>query len=199
MRPTAIVAMALLEFGCAGPGSIDVVQSEYWKNENFAKYENYAWLPSDAHQRAATQAEDHRLHDWIREAIDRRLAAKGFARAQSGDAHFLVTYHCRITEKLEAAVIDRVWYGTGDQARWEEVTRRVELTTFDEGSIVIDFVEPGADHRVWRGIALGRISREATPEQLQRIVDRSIREILDEFPARRRESQSNSAVGVEAR
>lgn len=182
VRAMTIVAMAALGFACASAGSIPVVQSEYWKDENFAAYQRYAWLPSDAHRRAQTQAEEHRLHDLIREAINKRLAAQGFIRSQKRDADFLVTYHCKIAEQLQVDVIDRVWYSSGTPGDREEVTRRLEMSTFDEGTIVIDFTKPDGVKRVWRGVARGRVSPDATPEQLQKIVDRSVREILDEFP-----------------
>jgi hypothetical protein len=182
MRAMMSVAVVALEFACASAGHIPAVQSEYWKDENFAAYERYAWLPSDAHLRERTQAEDHRLHDLIREAIDERLTGMGFVRSRASDADFLVTYHCRISEQIQVDLIDRVWYGSGDSEEWEEVTPRMELSPFDEGSIVIDFAKPASGKRVWRGVARGRVSLGATPEQYEEIVDRSVREILNEFP-----------------
>ena len=121
-RVTLLVALASLA-GCASGGSIPVVRSEYWKGENLAALESYAWLPTDEYRRERTQAEDHRLHDLIRGAIDERLGARGFLRTEASEADFLVTYHCKVAEKLEVRVIDRVWYdyshGEGD---WEYVT-----------------------------------------------------------------------------
>ena len=80
MRLASLGATAFLVWGCASAGSIPAVQSEYWRGEDYRAYERYAWLPSDAHRRQQTQAEDHRLHDLIRTAIDDRLAARGFER-----------------------------------------------------------------------------------------------------------------------
>lgn len=182
MRATLIVAIAAFGLACTSAGSIPLAHTEYWKNENFAAYERYAWLPSDAHRREATQAEDHRLHDLIRAAIDERLQAKGFAESVR-NPDFLVTYHCKIAEQLDVEVIDRVWYGgAGDEGEWREVPRRVEFTSFDEGSIVIDLVKAANGKRVWRGVAAGRVSMDATPEQYKAIVDDSVRELLAEFP-----------------
>jgi hypothetical protein len=179
LRPLCF-ALALAILGCAWPGSIPVVLTEYWTDEDFASYRSYAWWPDGAdHQQ--TQPADHRLHDRIRSAIDRTLAQKGFARSGVSQADFLVTYHCKIAEQLKVEVIDKVWYDAGEGG-WEDVTPRVELSTFEEGSIVIDFATPRKHKRVWRGIARGRLSPEATGDQLDRIVDRSVSEILAEFP-----------------
>lgn len=182
MQIASLATAALLAWGCASAGAIRPVQTEYWKDENFAAYRRYAWLPSDAHRQEQTQAEDHRLHDLIREAIDERLAIRAFTQTDSSGADFLVTYHCKITEQLEAEVIDRVWYGDQEYSDWRKVTRRIELSTFDEGSIIIDFVKPATGKRVWRGVARGRVSSDATQEEYEDIVDRAVREVLDEFP-----------------
>jgi hypothetical protein len=177
-----MLAMVTLGFGCATAEHIHMVESEYWKDENFTDYKSYAWIPSDAHRHAETQAEDHRLHDLIREAIDARLAERGFVRTHAPDADFLVTYHCKISKALRADLIDHTWYTTGEEGNWEAAPRRVGLSTFDAGSIVIDFARPDGARWVWRGVARGRVSPDATPEQLKEIVERSVDEILDEFP-----------------
>lgn len=182
LRALGFAFAAFAALGCASAGNLSVVQSEYWKGEDFASYRRYSWLRAELESHRRTQAEDHRLHDLIREAIDEQLASRGFTQTDSSAAEVLVTYHCRISEQLKVDVIDRVWYGTGDQARREDVTPRVELSSFEEGSIVIDFVKPREHRRVWRGVARGRVSPEAASEELRKVVDRAVKEILDEFP-----------------
>jgi hypothetical protein len=61
---------------------------------------------------------------------------------------------------------------------------RVEHTKseFEAGSIVVDLIRPGESTWAWRGIARGRVSREAAPDELAEIVARAVSEILDEFP-----------------
>lgn len=166
---------------CASPGSIPVVRSEYMGDEDFGAYHRYAWLPRSDEDSRRTQPEEHRLHDRIREAIDRVLTSKGFVRGGREDADFLVTYHCKVSEELSAEVMDRVIPDPG--GNWEQrVTPQVKLTRFEQGSIVIDFVNAQTDRRTWRGVARGRLAPDALPDELDRIVDRSVREILDEFP-----------------
>ena len=166
----------------ASAGTLSVAQSESWNGEDFASCRRYSWLRAGVERHRRTQAEDHRLHDPIREASDKKLASKGFTQTDPSAADILVTYHCRISEPLKADVIDRVWYGTGDPARREDVTPLNELSSFEEGSIVIDFVKPSERRRVWRGVARGRISPEEASEELRKVVDRAVKEILDEFP-----------------
>ncbi len=92
-----------------------------------------------------------------------------------------MTYYCRVAEQLKPVVIDRVLDDPGGD--WEErVTPRIELHSFEEGSIVVDFVNARTGMRTWRGFAQGVVSPNATPEELDEIVDRSVRQILGEFP-----------------
>ncbi|MBW2390434.1 MAG: DUF4136 domain-containing protein [Deltaproteobacteria bacterium] len=176
------VLMAVVTLGCSSPGSIPVVQSEYWKDHDFGAFHRYALLASDASHSEQTQSVDTRAHDLIQEIIDERLSAKGFVRSEASEADLWVTYQFKISEKTKVERIDRVWVGSGDDADWEEVVPRLEFSSFDEGSIVIDFLKPGSDERVWRGVAKGRVSRDAKREQLDAIVNQSVRSILGEFP-----------------
>ncbi len=182
LRPGVLAALMVVAWGCASPGNIPLVQSEYWKGESFAAYERYTWALGDGRGREQTQVEDHRLHELIRAAVDEGLTARGYTLGPPAEADFLVTYHCRIAEQVQVDVIDRVWYGSDDGADWEEVTPRVELSSFDEGSIVIDIIDAATGRRVWRGVARGRVTLDAAPDQYQAIVDRSVRQILDAFP-----------------
>ena len=181
------VVFAGLAFGvgCSTAGSIGVVQSEYWKNEDFSSYKRYAWLPSDPQQRSATQPEEHRLHQLIRDALDKQLIARGFIKTNGGDEDFLVTFHCKVAKVVESRVINRVWYQEVDDSPYfEEVTPRVELSMseFERGSIVIDFATPGRPKGGWRGIGRGGVPPAAPSAGLGEIVDEAVSEILDEFP-----------------
>jgi hypothetical protein len=63
--------------------------------DDLAELQHYALLPSDAPRRVQTQAEDHRRHDLIREAINKRLAAQDGARSamRSGRASTPISGH----------------------------------------------------------------------------------------------------------
>lgn len=182
---TGLAVVALLS--CVSTPRLPVVESEYLKGGDFSSYRRYGWLATDA-ELDRTQAEDHRMHTMIRDAIDAQLTARGFVKSDPSDADFLVTYHCRISEKLEAEVVDRVWArgpSSGGSDHVPVTPRAVELSRFDEGSIIIDFGLPTGPKRVWRGVARGRLAKDITPEELRQVVERSVREILAEFPPRR--------------
>ena len=180
------VAMAILvaavTLGCSSAGNIPVVQSEYWKDHDFRDLQRYAWLSGDTSHREQTPSVDPRALDLIQETIDERLAAKGVLQSEGGDADLWVTYQFRNSEKTKVDRIERIWVGSGDQGDWEEVVPRLEFSSFDEGSIVIDFLNVENGTRVWRGVARGPLSREATQDEHDAIIRQSVRSILGEFP-----------------
>ena len=182
-KMTVAALMAALTLGCSSPGSIPVVQSEYWKGHEFGAFERYAWLASDVENAEQAQSVDPRTHGLIQRTIEQRLAAKGFVQSAAGEADLFVRFQFDIAEKTNVERIDKVWVGGAeDNAGWEKVVPRIEYSSFDEGAIVIDFLKPGNDEPVWRGVGRGRVSRDVTPEQLDTIVSQSVRSILGEFP-----------------
>lgn len=181
-RVMTAVLIAVVTLGCASPGSIPVVQSEYWTDQDFGAFHRYAWLAGDASDKEQTSSGDPRTPDLIQAIIDERLAEKGFVQSEAGDADLWVTYQFRVSEKTRVDRIERVWVGTGDEADWEDVVPRLEFSSFHEGSIVIDFLKAENGARVWRRVARGRVSPDATQTQHETIVRRSVRSILGEFP-----------------
>ena len=176
------VLIAGVTLGCSSPGSIPVAQSEYWKDQDFGAFHRYAWLAGEAPDREQAPYGDPRTPDLIQTIIDERLAEKGFVQSETGDADLWVTYQIRHSEKTKVDRIERVWVGSGDQGDWKEVVPRLEFSSFDEGSIVIDFLKAENGERVWRGVARGRVSPDATQDQHDAIIRQSVRSILGEFP-----------------
>jgi hypothetical protein len=70
---TVAALMAALTLGCSSPGSIPVVQSEYWKGHEFGAFERYAWLASDVENAEQAQSVAPRTHGLIQRMIDQRV------------------------------------------------------------------------------------------------------------------------------
>ena len=53
---------------------------------------------------------------------------------------------------------------------------------YEEGTLVIDFIDGGTRKLVWRGSGSKALSRNPTPEDTTRTVDQATHEILKQFP-----------------
>jgi len=170
--------------GCASNSApFPVAYSEYREGEEFGAYQRFALLDGSPQAARQTQPLDHELHEFIQDALSRELTRRGYLLTTADDADFLVTFHCRTGDELTTKVIDHEWrLDGGDEMVAVSTTPRHIISTIKKGSIVIDFVTPLERRRTWRGVARGRISPEATGEELNGIVVRSVRATLAEFP-----------------
>jgi len=61
---------------------------------------------------------------------------------------------------------------------WTETT----VSQYDEGTLVIDFVDRPARRLAWRGSGTGRLARNPDPDQVTKRVNEAVDEILAQFP-----------------
>ena len=180
----AILLALVAALGCSSSSArLPVAYSEYRKGEDFGAYERFASLKGSPEAARQTQPLEHELHELIQGALSRELTRRGYVLTTADDADFLVTFHCRTADELTTKVIDREWQlDDGDGVVSVPITPRRVISTIRKGSIVIDFVTPRERRRTWRGVARGRVSSEATGDELSGMVVRAVREILAEFP-----------------
>ncbi len=162
-------------------GRLPVEYSEYRETENFDNYRYFAVLEAGSESQQRTQPEEHELHQLIQRALLEELGRQGYTLASRESPDFLVAFHCRTREELHTSFVDQAWYFEGDDVIAKPITPRRVVSTIRRGSVVVDFLSPDR-RRTWRGVARGSISPDATRDDLERIVARSIREILAEFP-----------------
>jgi hypothetical protein len=58
------------------------------------------------------------------------------------------------------------------------------IRQYEEGTLVIDFVDAASRKLVWRGTGSGALESEPTPEETTRGIDRAVAKILEQFPPR---------------
>jgi hypothetical protein len=54
--------------------------------------------------------------------------------------------------------------------------------TFEEGSLVLDFVDTKTKRLIWRGSAKAEIDSVDSPEKSTEIIDKAVKEILKNYP-----------------
>jgi hypothetical protein len=51
-----------------------------------------------------------------------------------------------------------------------------------EGSLVLDVLDPGAGKLIWRGVAQARISLTASPDVREKRLNLAVRQLMKDFP-----------------
>ena len=56
------------------------------------------------------------------------------------------------------------------------------VTQYDEGTLVIDFVDMAKQELVWRGVGTGALDETPTVEQRTENINNAVTKILEQFP-----------------
>ena len=112
----------------------------------------------------------------MRNAVDNSLASKGYKKKSIGKADFLITYHVTLDKQTEIQVINSYnnyssgwgwgWgYGRHNSPYSGFYGNETFVYTYDEGSLIVDIVEPESRELIWREAATGRVNFSHSPEQ----------------------------------
>jgi hypothetical protein len=150
------------------------VQYDYDKEANFAGLRTYDWLPVP--EEAGI---DSLVVKRVKNAVNAELQAKGLTMT-SDNPDFLVAEHLGKDAKVE--VTD--WgYGYGPHgAYWGSPWRGVSTYAYEEGTLVLDFVDAKSKEMIWRGVAKAEIDNVDTPEKSEKLINEAVQAILKKFP-----------------
>ena len=147
------------------------VRYDYERKTNFAGLKTYDWLvaPKGAEVEPV-------LQDRLKNAVNTTLEAKGL-RMTSEDPDFSIAMQTMSKEKVRHS--PEAW-GYGYGSRWHSHKYRTRI--YDEGTLVLDFVETASKKLIWRGTAQGLVESNMTPEKLDDIVNLAVQKTLKNFP-----------------
>ena len=163
MRATtnlAIVAIAL----CAGCGA--TVHSSLSPTANVGQYRTFSFYRAPGSQGQPESLADQE----IRRAINDSLAAKGIVELNAAPADFKVAYH--VVLRRHVAMND-LGYGLGDFGP-------VDFTTYTEGTLVVDFIDPHTNKVFWRGTATQLVN---DPNRVNTArLDKAVAKLINRYP-----------------
>lgn len=163
-----IAAIAIFVIG--GCSTISVNQ-DYDPGYDFSQLKTFGFLPvpSDA---GIDQLSASRLGD----AIKSELTAKGYTLSEEAD--FGVALHFGQQTKTNVQS-----YGYGYGGWWGRPgIGGVDVTQYDEGTLVIDFIDIEKNELIWRGTGTGVISDSPSVEEKTENVNNAVKQILAQFP-----------------
>jgi hypothetical protein len=173
------------------------ISTDYDPSADFSRLRTYDWLPGP--QGSADDPRiDHSLLDGrIRSAVERQLAAQGYEKQTSGGPDFWIGYRAAVEKKLDViAFDDYARYGPmggpgyrpgsglayGHQA-WIG-SPPPHVFEYDEGTLVLDIVDPTTRKLLWRGSAQAEVNLSAAPEKKREKINEAVRRMLERFPPR---------------
>jgi hypothetical protein len=177
MKATVCFA-ALLSVALLAACSTLRVQSDWDHSADFSAYHTYAWydgesLPGDA------LAKNPLLRKRVQEAVDEVLLARGGKLVPKEQADIFVVVHAGTTERMQ--VTDWGRYGWYDPW-WGPYGGSVDVSYYEEGTLVIDFVDSKKKELVWRGLGTKVIQQYSDPDERMEAIRHVVEKILAQYP-----------------
>jgi len=181
MQARLLFGLGLAAFSAAC-SSVEV-HNDFDVEANFAAYHTYNWIAQPVNATGSAQAAQERntlLDKRIRSAVDAQMAAKGF-RLEASSPDLLVVYHTGLADKV--SVTD--WGYTYAGSYWGWAGRDIDVSTYTEGTLIVDLVEAAGKELVWRGSATGTVDPSASPEKRERRLNDAVARMFTQYPPKR--------------
>ena len=163
-------AFALLAILFAAHGALaQKVTVEFDRAADFSKYKTFAIRAGELNSRNAA-LNSELVRKQINDDIARGLTAKGLTEVTSGASDLNIRYTFGSARRTQVEAYPAGWYGLG--------TRYVRVP-YAEGTLVIDFRDPGTRSLVWRGIAS---EDKSDLSKIQGKLDDMVKKSLEKYP-----------------
>ena len=168
-----VLLLICLIISCA---SIYGVEHDYDKGFDFANLKTYDWM------KIPEKADiDSLSAQRVKKAVNAELKGKGLMMT-SDNPDFLIAEHLGKKDKIhitdwgyDYGPYDRYWY------RYP-APGGVSVQEYEEGSLILDFVDAKSKKMIWRGAAKAVVDPSDTPEKREKLINEAVQEILKNFP-----------------
>lgn len=180
----AAALIAVYALGSCAP-SINV-HSDYDPETDFSGLKTYDWLPDKRNFGETYPLVDKR----VRKSVEDELAAKGFIKDSSNDPDFRIRYDAAVESKMKIQKVDDFYaYPSGS---WHYEYRSLNpfgsyarAYDWEEGTLILDVVNPDNKYLIWRGTAQARLNRDNPPKDSEKMIRDAVKKILDQFPPKK--------------
>jgi hypothetical protein len=152
------------------------VNSVTTRGIDIRQFHTYEWALSDELSTGDPRLDNNPFFiERLRAAVEEGLAARGFEKASAGQPALTIHYHASVTQRLDLSNADPK-YLPADCSPCGPFL-------YEDGSLVLDFVDARTDKLVWRGWAEGGIDGLVErQDRMEETIDRAVARILERFP-----------------
>ena len=168
------------------------LSTDYDQKIDFSNFHTYRWHADNKHNEASLKYLDHIMDQRIRSAIDQRLQLQNYSKSTTGPVDFLVNYSIVVEDKTDIRTYNNYngmypgyayragygYYGGGVGYGSSET----QVTHYQQGTLIIDIINPKTDQLMWRGSADGRLPQESDKDERDALTQKYVSKILSKFP-----------------
>ena len=159
--------------------SMDIDHS-YDRNADFSKLTSYDWKTDRPQRIRDPRFDSSVLHSRIRDAVERQLGGKGFQR-RAAEPDFLISYFVKLDRKVDVSPAGDAWADPWQGPQGAH-SAGVQTRRYEQGTLILDIVDPVSTRLLWRGTAAAELSLLDSQRERRREVDAAVRRILAPFP-----------------
>ncbi len=175
LRILLVLTAILLLAGCSSV----TVTNDYDHEYNFTQAKTFQWAteaqniisPDIASATFQNQLNEKRFKD----AVNSQLVARGMNRDTTAPELY-VAYHTGTQQKTQ---VTNYGYGYG-YGRWGG--GNYDVSTYTQGTIILDFIDAKTKTLVWRSVASGAMSSNPDPSKAGQIISDVVGQMLKDFP-----------------
>ena len=178
-RSSILAWLAVALSAALAPACVPMqVRSYMGPDADVAVYSTYRWAGGDLGSTGDPRLDSNRFFvERIQQTADAQMQLRGYERTSSGPSDLVLHIHARVEQRLDASQLD----GTNGRCQKDDCRAYV----FDEGTLLIDFVDARTDALVWRGWAErsldGVVDNQAWMNQ---VIDKAVVAIFNRLPKR---------------
>jgi len=154
------------------------VKTDYNPRVDFSAYKTYKWVDFTK-MKNDQLAKNPLLRSRIIFAIDQELKKKGFLLSETDDVDFIIVVHGTTEERMNVSN----WAGVYRyDPWWGSYGGHVDVSYYEQGSLVIDVVETKEEDLIWRGLGTSVVKDYSDPESMQDAANEFVARVLKDFP-----------------
>lgn len=152
------------------------VQSDFDPDVDFTKFKTFRWYKGQP-----VPGDELVMYPLVRgrfiESITEGLTSKGLEIVEGTDADLVVVIHAGKKDRMQVTNYGGYgwydpWWGGG----------YTSVSYYEQGTVVIDLVDPENKQLVWRGLGSKAVQRYDTPAEAKEAVDFIVGKILNRYP-----------------
>jgi hypothetical protein len=159
----ALLFIATPIAGCSDSPPIEV-SSRYGTGIKFTGLgSTFAWAPAPAPDPQNPLLGNPESRQLVHDTVEKHLVAKGFQLSSGGPADFWVDYRLTKRDKTDSGV-------------------NPHGEVFEEGSLVLDVLDPQSGKLIWRSVARARLNLATAPEVKEKRLNLAVQRLMKDFP-----------------
>jgi hypothetical protein len=176
MRKALWTVLALLVV--AMPALAQEVHIDYDRWARFTAFKTFAWVDNPE---TSLQEASPLMHDRIKAAVITQLSSGRLDLAES-DPDLYVTYHAQVSEELRLSTMS-LGYGYPGSWYWDPywggAYSTTAVTTYTQGTLIVDIWDARAGTLVWRATALAVVS--SNPEKNAKKIEKMCKKMAEKW------------------